>query len=242
MDMPEKPKETPPHRPTEPDRYGPDMNPSFANIPAEAEQPTGAERFGQASWEIIKTLGFILLAAFILKFFVVTPFIVDGESMEPTYQDGQYLLVNQLSYRFGKPHRGDVVIFKAPPEPSENYIKRIVGMPGETVELRDGALYLYNDQHRGGVKLSEPYTESGQRTLSESEQNRWELGPDQYFVAGDNRGPGKSSDSRAWGPVPRSNFIGKTWVRVYPPADFSLLKHQKPFDRDGATVSFDFLR
>lgn len=212
------------------DEFTPDLNPEFSNVPMEAEQPTTAERTLHVLWEVIKTVAFIVLAAVFIRAFVVQPFFVQGESMEPSFHEGDYLLVNQLSYQFGKPSRGDVVVFKAPPDPEENYIKRIIGLPGETVELKNGRVYVSNERQPEGVALDEPYIAEGVATrpdsLEGSAVTRWELGPDQYFVIGDNREPGKSSDSRAWGPVNKNFLIGKTAVRVYPLANFGFVKHQ----------------
>lgn len=195
----------------------------------ESEQPSGGERVMAVGWEVLKTVAFIVLVAVFIRAFVVQPFFVEGQSMEPDFHDGDYLLVNQMGYHLGKPSRGDVIVFKAPPEPDENYIKRIIGLPGETVELVNGHFVIKNDEHPEGITLEEPYIEEGVLTRPDPETNqtRWELGPDQYFVAGDNRQPGKSSDSRSWGPLPRNNIIGKTSVRVYPIADFAWITHQK---------------
>lgn len=203
------------------------MNPDFATVPAEAEQPSGSERLFHALWEIIKTVAFIILAAVIIRAFLIQPFFVQGESMESNFHNGNYLLVNQLSYSFGQPQRGDVVVFKAPPEPNENYIKRIVGLPGETVELKGGQVVVYNAEHRDGVTLDESgYEPAGVTTLPESGETRWELGSDQYFVLGDNRLPDKSSDSRAWGLLDKKLLVGKAWLRVYPLSQLGFVKHQ----------------
>lgn len=207
--------------------FDPSLNPDFSTVPAEAEQPSGSERIFHALWEVVKTVAFIILAAVIIRAFLVQPFFVQGQSMETNFHNGNYLLVNQLSYKFGQPQRGDVVVFKAPPEPSENYIKRIVGLPGETVELKNGQVVVYNAEHRGGVVLDEDgYEPDGVETQPESNETRWELGSNQYFVLGDNRDPGKSSDSRAWGPLDKNLLVGKAWLRVYPLAQFGFVKHQ----------------
>ncbi len=230
----------PPHSRRKGRDFDPSLNPDFSTVPAEAEQPSGSERIFHALWEVVKTVAFIILAAVIIRAFLVQPFFVQGQSMEPNFHNGNYLLVNQLSYTFGKPERGDVVVFKAPPEPDENYIKRIVGLPGETVELKNGQVVVYNAEHRDGVVLDESgYEPDTADTEPESNETRWELGSDQYFVLGDNRNPGKSSDSRAWGPLDKKLLIGKAWLRVYPLAQFGFVKHQSfpDLSLSGATLA-----
>ncbi|HEY8109066.1 MAG TPA: signal peptidase I [Patescibacteria group bacterium] len=225
--MPRKPKAKPPHRSAvkNPD---PSENPAFANIPAEPEQPAKGERALHAVWEVAKTVAFIVLVAVVVRAFLIQPFLVVGESMEPNFQNGNYLLVNQVSYSLGKPKRGDVAVFKAPPEPETSYIKRVVGLPGETVRLTDGKFVIVNEEHPEGFVLKEPYEVEGTNTLPESGQTSWTLGSEEYFVAGDNRLPGKSSDSRAWGPVPEDFLVGKVWLRVYPLAEFGPVPHERP--------------
>lgn len=209
--------------------FDPGSNPHFATIPVEAEQPSTTEQVSHAAWEIFKTVSVILVAALIIRTFLVQPFFVDGNSMQPTFQPSDYLLVNQLSYHFSKPRHGDIVVFKAPPEPTENYIKRIVGVPGDTVELKNGGVMIKNSKHPQGVMISEPYVRQNTRTQPETEQTSWKLSGNDYFVAGDNREPGMSSDSRAWGPVPRENIIGKVALRVYPIASLGTIKqHEFP--------------
>lgn len=224
MNIP-KPDEEPPRQKRNPKEFDPTLNPTFANVPTEAEQPSGPERLFHVLWEVAKTVAAILLAALFIRAFVIQPFFVQGESMDPSFRDGDYLLVNQVSYHFSQPKRGDVVIFKAPPEPETNYIKRVAGMPGETVELKNGKVIIRNSEHPGGVALDEPFLPAGIPTKPESDQLRWEIGPDEYFVLGDNRHPGKSSDSRAWGLVPKNYLIGRAWLRVYPIAAIGTVQH-----------------
>lgn len=205
----------------------PEYNPEFATVPAEAEQPSGGDRFFHAFWEIAKTIAIIVLVALFVRILVFQPFFVDGVSMEPTIEPSDYLIINQISYRFGEPKRGDIIVFHAPPEPNQNYIKRVIALPGETVALRSGDVYVTNASHPGGVKIAEPYIAPGVKTLPESESTSWTLAKNEYFVLGDNREPGKSSDSRAWGVVTRDKIIGKAWLRAYPLASFGFIKHQR---------------
>lgn len=206
--------------------FDPALNPKFANIPVEAEQPTQTERAGHAAWEIGKTISIIVLAALFIRALIVQPYYVDGQSMQPTFHQDDYLLVNQFLYRVSAPQRGDVIVFKAPPEPDANYIKRIIGIPGDRVQLKDGHYLVANAKHPAGVVVTEPYIEQGIPTLPESDQTTWQLGPGEYFVSGDNRQPAKSSDSRAWGTVPRKSIIGKVDLRVYPLHSLGGIKHQ----------------
>jgi signal peptidase I len=182
-------------------------------------------------WEIVKTVGVFLLAIIIFRFYIFQPFLVKGTSMEPNFHDGQYLVVNEFSYHVSDPKRGDVVVFKHP-EPSctefvesnyfnrvfrqgpcTNYIKRVVGLPGETVIIKDGKVFVKNDKNSNGFELDEDFIVSGIPTLGDSTTT---LGKDEYFVLGDNRYPNASSDSREWGVLPRKNITGKVGLILYP--------------------------
>jgi len=156
---------------------------------------------------------FVLLAVLIvlpIRFFIAQPFVVQGESMHPTFENGDYLIVDELSYDFSAPKRGDVIVFRYPGDPSVFYIKRIIGLPGETVSIVKG---IVNIKRADGTALtldSEPYvsTEDATYTLSTS------LGAEQYFVMGDNRP--NSSDSRVWGPLPAKDIMGRAFLRLLP--------------------------
>ncbi len=154
----------------------------------------------------------VILAVLIvvpIRVFVAQPFVVEGLSMFPTFNDKDYLIVDELSYRFENPARGDVIIFRYPGNPSIFYIKRVIGLPGESVAIDHGIVTITKTD---GTKetLSEPYVvaEDATYTLKAA------LGADQYFVMGDNRP--KSSDSRVWGPLPKNDIIGRAFFRVYP--------------------------
>jgi signal peptidase I len=137
---------------------------------------------------------------------VVQNFRIEGRSMEPTLHTEQYLLVNKLSYRlFGEPQRGDIVVFEAWGQ-SKDFIKRVVGRPGDTLEIRDNAVYVNN------VPLDEPYTQDG---VTRDTIGPLTLGTNEYYVLGDNRG--NSSDSRTFGPLPAENIVGKAWLTYWPP-------------------------
>lgn len=159
-----------------------------------------------------ETFQFVLIALAIalpIRFFVAQPFVVNGRSMYPTFNDGDYLIVDQLSYRFEEPRRGDVIVFRNPSNPSEFYIKRIIGLPGETVKIQGSGVTIINDEHPEGITLKEPYI-----AASLSGQQDTALGGENYFVMGDNRDA--SSDSRIWGPLDKNLIAGRAFLRLLP--------------------------
>lgn len=170
------------------------------------------KNFLDFSFETIRVVIVSLIIIFIVRSFVIQPFFVKGSSMMPNFHDGDYLIVNELSYEVGQPQRGDVVIFRYPGNPSEFFIKRVIGLPGETVEIRNNTITVYNDQHPDGFVLDESrYLAKSVVTAGNVLQK---LGDDEYYVLGDNRTA--SSDSRAWGVLERRYVIGKAWVRAWP--------------------------
>ena len=169
------------------------------------------------------TLAAALVVAWIIRSTIIEPFVVVGASMDPTFSTGQFLLVDRLTYDFKAPQRDDVIVFKYPNDPSQDYIKRIIGLPGETVVIRDGAVSIEAPSVGGAasstpVALNEPYIEPSHASHDDLIAP---LGPDQYFVMGDNRA--ESSDSRAWGPLPAGNIIGRPLVRLTPLYEISVL-------------------
>lgn len=156
----------------------------------------------------------LAVVLFLLLQLVVRNFRILGDSMLPTLETGQFVLVERVSYWFSAPRRGDVVIFEYPRAPQEDFIKRIIGLPGETVEIEGGSVYI------NGNLLVEPYL-AGQPTLT-YRPIRLTLGPDEYFVMGDNRAA--SSDSRSWGPLPRRNIIGRAWLCYWPPSRWGVIR------------------
>lgn len=157
-------------------------------------------------------LKFVVVAAVIVlpvRLFIAQPFIVSGESMSPTFENGEYLIVDELTYRLEAPKRGDVVIFRYPRNPSEFFIKRIIGLPGETVTIANGTVTV-TQQDGSTVTLDEPYV----KNIGNGRDTRFEVDADSYFVMGDNRP--ESSDSRVWGLMPRENLIGRAIVRLLP--------------------------
>lgn len=161
----------------------------------------------------------ILALAVILpiRFFIAQPFIVDGASMDPTFATNQYLIVDEISYRFEPIARGDVVIFKYPNDTSKYFIKRVIGLPGETVQIEGTKVLIKNKANPQGFTLTEDYIAPANLTTDHTLVN---LTNSQYFVMGDNRGA--SFDSRAWGPLDKKYIIGRPLVRLFPLDKISL--------------------
>ena len=163
--------------------------------------------------EIIET---ILLAAVIWLAvnFATARYVVDGQSMEPNLHTGQFLIVSRLAYKFGVPQRGDIIVFDFPGNPADDYVKRVIGLPGDTVTIQAGQIFI------NGNRLEEPYLPD-ERVLPT--QGRWNVPDGSYFVLGDNRA--HSSDSRSWGMLPEDAIIGKAWVSYWPPQDWGAIPH-----------------
>ncbi len=162
--------------------------------------------------EVVETIALTILL-FLVFHLAFQNYRVDGPSMVPTLQNQQYILVNRAAYLFHPPERGDIIVFAYPLDPSQDYIKRIVGIPGDHVQINQAGVVTIN-----GVKLHEPYVND---TTNPYQPTNITLGPNQYFVLGDNRGD--SSDSRAWGTVPRANIIGQAWFVYWPLSSFHIL-------------------
>lgn len=157
-------------------------------------------------------LKFIVIAAVIvfpIRLFVAQPFIVSGASMNPTFLNGQYLIVDELTYRFEAPQRGDVIIFRYPKDPKEFFIKRIIGLPGETVAVKNGQIEVTEVSGKT-ITLNEPYVVN----QGNGQDASYAVQDGDYFVMGDNRP--ESSDSRIWGLLPKSNIIGRAALRLLP--------------------------
>jgi len=168
--------------------------------------------------QITKSVDILLILGFLFRTFVLQPFLVDGNSMEPNYHNQEFLLVDRISYKLIDPKRGQVIIFLFPQDINEDYIKRLIGLPGETITIENGQVFI------NGQKLNEPYLQDATTTIGGLDATmRKTLGPDEYFVLGDNRN--HSSDSREWGVLPRKNILGRTWFVVYPFSQTGLVKN-----------------
>lgn len=179
--------------------------------------------FLKTSWLfIIEVVKIALIAAavvLIIRYFLIQPFFVKGASMEPNFSDGQYLIVDELSYRLRDPNRGEVIVFRYPKDPKQFYIKRIIGLPGEQVEISDNRVIIYNGQHTSGEVLEENYLPDNELTFP---NRKWRLKDDEYFVMGDNRTA--SSDSRIWGPLGKKFVVGKVFLRAFPFDKFTVFR------------------
>jgi len=159
--------------------------------------------------ELIKVAVLAGVTIFLVRYFLFKPFYVKGQSMEPTFYEKEYLIIDEISYRFRGIERGEVVVFRAPFNQDDYYLKRVVGLPGERVKIEDNKVIIYNTLYPQGIVVEEGYLNNetdGSLTVT--------LGPDQYYVLGDNRDA--SFDSRRFGPVSRNVIIGRAWFRGWP--------------------------
>jgi len=162
-------------------------------------------------WETVKVVVISLAIILPIRYYLVQPFFVKGASMESNFEDGDYLLIDEISYRFSEPARGDVIVFRYPEDRSQFFIKRIIGLPGETIEVKNNKVIIYNDSNPEGFVLSENYLDTNQETLGNLLMR---LDDNEYFVLGDNRLA--SSDSRRWGPVNKTLITGRALLRAWP--------------------------
>lgn len=177
------------------------------------------------------TLAFLVIVVVIpIRTFVVSPFIVDGASMHPTFENLDYLVVDEIIYRFKVPTRGDVIVLRYPVNPSVFYIKRIIGLPGETLSI-DHGLVTVTTASGETFTLSEPYTVNEDATYTKDISLRAE----EYFVMGDNRP--NSSDSRVWGPLPKKNIVGRVDLRLLPVSEIGLFPGATSYAADQSTTT-----
>ncbi len=166
------------------------------------------------------------LALFAVAYlFLFQPHQINGNSMYPTFRDKEMLITEKVSFYIRKPQRGEIIVFKYPKAPEYDYIKRVIGLPEETIQIKNGRIIIYNNQNPEGFILEEPYL-NGSETVSGrflKENKKYELPEDGYFLMGDNRK--KSSDSRDWGVVREDEIVGKAWFRYWPPQTFAFIEH-----------------
>lgn len=160
----------------------------------------------------VEVVQIIVIAAAIIipiRVFLIKPFVVKGASMEPNFYNDEYLIIDEISYRFNDVKRGEIVVFIPPNNRSQFYIKRVVGLPGEEVEIVDGSIMIYNDEFPEGLVLEESYVDEYTHG-----RTRVLLGADEVYLVGDNRD--HSLDSRSFGPVHINNIVGRAWLRGLP--------------------------
>lgn len=185
------------------------------------EEETKSQSFFLFLWEIVKITILALVIILPIRYFIAQPFFVKGASMEPFFEDGDYLIINEVSYRFSKPERGEVVVFRFPEDPKQFFIKRIIGLPEETVEIKNNKIKIFNEQNPTGFILDESdYLDPSQITEGNL---RVKSDENEYFVLGDNRL--HSSDSRRWGLLNKSFITGKVFIRAWP---FNKAKYFNP--------------
>lgn len=163
----------------------------------------------ESFWELVRFAILAILIVLPIRIFIAQPFIVSGASMYPTFHDSEYLIIDEISYILGEPKRNDVVVFKYPKDTKKFFIKRIIGLPGETVDINGEEVTIINKENKEGFKLDQSYVENKSNTTG-----HYVLEEDEYFVMGDNRSA--SSDSRYWGPVKENLLVGRALVRLLP--------------------------
>lgn len=175
---------------------------------------------GKAIYSLIETILVALVLAIVLYLFIMTPHEVVGNSMHPTYKNGEFLMANKITYRVSEPKRGDVIIFKY--SDTADFIKRIIGVPGDEVMIKDGKIYINGELLNESAYLDPSVITNGGSYLHEGQTIK--LSEDEYFVCGDNRS--NSSDSRDFGPIKKSAIKGKAWIVYYPFSEFRVVQHE----------------
>ena len=185
---------------------------SNINIPEKTKLQKGLLNL----WDLVKFAVIAIIIVIPIRMFIAQPFVVSGESMFPTFNDKEYLIVDEISYIIGNPQRGEVIIFRYPNDTKRFFIKRIIGMPNEEIIIKNGTVTIINKENPNGFILNEPYiNEKFNTTIS------YKTGDDEYFVLGDNRN--RSSDSRAWGTLSSKLIIGRAYLRLLPVKNISYL-------------------
>lgn len=161
--------------------------------------------------EMIKVAVLAGITIALIRYYLFKPFYVKGASMEPNFHEKEYLIIDELSFRFREPIRGEVIVFRFPEDPKEYFLKRVIGLPGETVKVQGGKVYIYNSENPEGFLLDENYLPD---SLITDGDRTTKVGENQLFVLGDNRP--NSFDSRRFGPIDKSLVVGRAWLRGWP--------------------------
>ncbi len=165
------------------------------------------------AWELVKVTVISLAIILPVRYYLIQPFYVKGASMEPNFYNHEYLIIDQLSYRFRQPARGEVVVFRYPRNPQEYFIKRIIALPGESIEIKEGDVYIYNQDYPQGFLIVEPYLDENYLSAYSSQEKIF-LNDQEYYVLGDNRS--SSMDSRSFGPLSDKFITGRVLLRGLP--------------------------
>ena len=171
------------------------------------EDKTQNKTTAQSFWELVRFAIMALIIVVPIRVFLAEPFVVSGSSMVPTFENSDYLIIDKVSYRFGNPKRNDIVVFRYPNDETKFFIKRIIGLPNETVDIKGSIVTIINEQKKDGFQLDEPYVKN-----TANNNTRLELKDGEYFVMGDNRSG--SSDSRYWGAVKKNLISGRALLRL----------------------------
>lgn len=188
-------------------------------IPEEGKKDEAKKGIGHDIFEIIKVFLISLAIVLPIRYFIVQPFIVRGASMEPNFENKEYLIIDEFSYYIRGPERGEAIVFRYPKDPRQFFIKRIIGLPGEEVKIEDGEIYIYNEESPKGFLLEEDYLNPPDRPTRPNISLK--LGRDEYFVLGDNRD--FSSDSRVWGSLQKEFIVGRVLFRAWPLQRFGVI-------------------
>lgn len=185
-------------------------------IEPEKVNKTKLKKRAEDLWDLIKFAVIAFAIVLPIRMFIAQPFVVSGDSMYPTFHNGEYLIIDEISYITGDPHRGDVVVFRYPNDPSRFFIKRIIGLPNEEIIINDSIVTIINKENPEGFSLTEPYLNEKFDYIG-----KYKTSDEEYFVMGDNRN--RSSDSRYWGPLPQKLMIGRAYLRLLPIKNISYL-------------------
>lgn len=170
-------------------------------------------------WELAKIVLIALAIVVPIRYFLFQPFFVKGQSMEPNYENGDYLIIDELTYHFRNPERGEVIVFRYPNDTTQRFIKRVIGLPGETIEIKNGQVTIYKTNGTTETLDESSYLTSDIQTAGDIKTT---LAENEYFVLGDNRPV--SYDSRRWGVVPKEDIIGKVYLRAWPLGEAGLIE------------------
>ena len=174
-------------------------------------------KFVRSIVEVIVIAGLAVLTVFVFRQYVFNPYGISGTSMSPSFRNGDYVFVDQMSYRLRAPRRGEAIVFHGPASNGDDLLKRIIGLPGERVVVKNDKVTIFNSENPGGMVLDETYLDPSTVTTGEADIT---LGADQYFVMGDNRSV--SFDSRSWGALAAADIVGRVALRIWPPETTSV--------------------